>query len=285
MRPFDALKIRTAGALPWTPSYLTSPPVFWWDDSTTVTNVSGAASTWSNKGAGAAAYDLQQTTAGNRPSINATGLNSLRTLTFDGTNDNLVTNDANARAFSNNVGSIWVFAVVRKVNVDGSPTFRGAWQTNTGVQNLRTGLQLGNGTTANRVGLAARRLDADGAATIQGGTALGTGWRLVMVTMDYTNRPGTVYLDGVQDGTNATLTTAGSTSATTSTDQMIVGASISAGTPSSFSDMEIAAMLGGRNNIPTTTERQKMEGWAAWRYGLTANLDVSHPYKSAPPTV
>lgn len=34
----------------------------------------------------------------------------------------------------------------------------------------------------------------------------------------------------------------------------------------------------------STTDRQKAEGYLAHRWGLTANLDVSHPYKSTPPT-
>lgn len=35
----------------------------------------------------------------------------------------------------------------------------------------------------------------------------------------------------------------------------------------------------------TTTNRQLLEGYMAWRWGLEANLPVSHPYKSEGPTV
>lgn len=31
------------------------------------------------------------------------------------------------------------------------------------------------------------------------------------------------------------------------------------------------------------SDRQKIEGWAAWRYGLQADLPVDHPYKDAAP--
>ncbi len=40
--------------------------------------------------------------------------------------------------------------------------------------------------------------------------------------------------------------------------------------------------------VPTTlstTNRQKLEGYLAWRWGLQSNLPASHPYKNAPPTV
>lgn len=285
MLPFDVMKLRKAGAIPWTPLYLTVKPVGWWDDSTAVTNVSGAASTWASKIS--TDYDLQQTTAANRPTINGTGLNGSRTLTFDGVNDVLQTNHPTARAYSQNVSSLWSFAVVRKVNVDGTATNRAVVASNTEVGSVRFSMQLGSTATAgNRATSGARRLTADSAAILSGSTALGTGWRLAMVTQDYTNRPGFVYLDGLQDATNATNTSAGSTANTTAVEQLTVGASVNSSlTYASFADMEIAALLIGRNNLPTTTERQKMEGWAAWRYGLTANLDVSHPYKSAAPTL
>ena len=34
----------------------------------------------------------------------------------------------------------------------------------------------------------------------------------------------------------------------------------------------------------STTDRQKVEGYLAWKWGLTANLPADHPYKSTPPT-
>lgn len=37
------------------------------------------------------------------------------------------------------------------------------------------------------------------------------------------------------------------------------------------------------NDVLTTLERQKVEGYLAWKYGLQANLPVGHPYLSAAP--
>jgi hypothetical protein len=289
VRPIEVMKLRTGGAIPWTPAYMAIPPIFWWDHSTSVTNVSGAASTWANKGSGGTDYDLIQSTAANRPTINASGLNSLRTLTYDGTNDNMVSNTMVARAYSNNVSSMWVGGVMRKTTVDGAATFRTVWQTNTGTNITRMSMTIGSSGGANQPALIARRLDADSAALLAGAGTLGTStFHIVMVTMDYAGRPGNVYVDGFLVGNNATLTTAGSTSATTTTDQMSVGSSYSGGgtaTPASWADMELANLMGARNGIPATLERQKWEGYQAWLYGLTANLDASHPYKSVPPTL
>jgi hypothetical protein len=284
MIPSLVMRLRQANLIPWTPQNLTVAPSMWLDDSTAVTNVSGAASTWADKNS--SAWDVQQTTAANRPTINATGLNGLRTLTFDGTNDFMQTNHPTPRAFSQNISSAWTFAVFRKTSVDGVGTFRTIMQSNTETGSTRYAASIGTTTTANRMGGVVRRLTADTAAVLIGGTAVGTGWRLGMFQQDYANRPGTVYVDGVSDATNATLTTAGSTANTLAVEQLVIGAGVnSALTYSGFADMELAAILNGRNGLPSTLERQKLEGWAAWRYGLTANLDVSHPYKSAAPTL
>jgi len=37
--------------------------------------------------------------------------------------------------------------------------------------------------------------------------------------------------------------------------------------------------------VPGTTDRQLIEGYVAWRWGIEANLPSGHPYKSAPPYV
>ena len=39
------------------------------------------------------------------------------------------------------------------------------------------------------------------------------------------------------------------------------------------------------SNVITTEDKQKLEGYTAWKWGLQENLPVGHPYKSAAPTV
>jgi hypothetical protein len=39
------------------------------------------------------------------------------------------------------------------------------------------------------------------------------------------------------------------------------------------------------NRLPTTDERQRIEGYLAHRYGIQAQLPVAHPYKELPPTL
>lgn len=39
------------------------------------------------------------------------------------------------------------------------------------------------------------------------------------------------------------------------------------------------------NFVPTTQERQRIEGYLAWKWGLETNLPSGHPYKNSPPIV
>ena len=37
-------------------------------------------------------------------------------------------------------------------------------------------------------------------------------------------------------------------------------------------------------SVLSTEDRQKLEGYLAWKWGLEANLPAGHPYESTPPT-
>lgn len=44
---------------------------------------------------------------------------------------------------------------------------------------------------------------------------------------------------------------------------------------------EVVALTG----VLSDEDRQKLEGYLAWKWGLEANLPIDHPYKTTPPTV
>ncbi len=54
--------------------------------------------------------------------------------------------------------------------------------------------------------------------------------------------------------------------------------------PTGFSNMDVAAVVVS-NSTATTAEMEKLEGWAAHKYGLTVVLPTAHPYKTSAPTV
>jgi hypothetical protein len=39
------------------------------------------------------------------------------------------------------------------------------------------------------------------------------------------------------------------------------------------------------NGVLSTTDRQRLEGYLAHKWGLQANLPAGHPFKNTPPTV
>ena len=51
-----------------------------------------------------------------------------------------------------------------------------------------------------------------------------------------------------------------------------------------YGDKYISEVVGCNTKL-STEDRQKLEGYLAWKWGLEADLPAGHPYKSTPPTV
>ena len=54
--------------------------------------------------------------------------------------------------------------------------------------------------------------------------------------------------------------------------------------PGVWSNALIGCIIFGTNEL-TNDKRQKLEGWAAHKYGLTDNLPDDHPYKNRRPII
>jgi hypothetical protein len=52
-------------------------------------------------------------------------------------------------------------------------------------------------------------------------------------------------------------------------------------TAASISGNMCEVLIGNSN--PSEADRQRIEGYLAWKWGTVANLDASHPYKLSPP--
>lgn len=81
-----------------------------------------------------------------------------------------------------------------------------------------------------------------------------------------------IYLDGISEFSSGTNTV--KTDAVTNT--------ISYNNPSNNFTGLVGEII-YTNAKQTTLNRQKTEGYLAWRWGLEGNLDAGHPYKSSPP--
>jgi hypothetical protein len=269
-------------AVLWTPLNMATVPQIYLDaQDSVVTDVSGACSAISNLGAMGSAGDFSQATAGNRPTILAAALNGKRVLSFDGTNDRMVGSSAAQGDLFRNKGSAWVFTVHKKRNTETGTAGRVILASSTaGGVDARFALYHGF-TQPNTPRILVKRLDAEAYGILESGTQYSGSYNMMMAHMNYATRLGQIYVDGAVVVANFGLTTAGNTSDTTAGTVLTIGAWH---TGVLFSDIDLAAMVIS-NTAPSSDDIQRLEGWAAHKYGLTANLLGGHPYKTTAPTV
>jgi hypothetical protein len=97
--------------------------------------------------------------------------------------------------------------------------------------------------------------------------------RMIDIYIDTENDTGTLWIDGTQVQTSANM--ANVVNAITNSQTLRVGTA-----------SDVRPITGSIKDIivvPNQTNRQKMEGYRAWRWGLTANLPANHPYKNVAP--
>jgi 6-phosphogluconolactonase (cycloisomerase 2 family) len=127
--------------------------------------------------------------------------------------------------------------------------------------------------------IAGRRLDADAFAAAPSSTArIVDTWFLEVGQADYANAQANHWTNGTQDLTGAAFQTAGNTSDTNPLSVNVFGPPLAA------AGAEIAEAIAIEGTL-SSDDRQKLEGYLAHKWGLTANLPVDHPYKTTPPTV
>jgi hypothetical protein len=274
-----------SGAL-WTPLNMAVVPQIYLDaQDSAVTNVSGACSEISNLGAMGSNGNFSQSTAGNRPSIVASALNGKTILSFDGADDRMQGASTAQKGLLRNVTSAWVYAVVKKRTTDASDTTRvlaGVSDGTSVAPRFITDVGFGGTGGANKPFLAAKRLDAGATAELLSTSAISGSYYMVLHEVNYSTRAGRIYTNGSLAIENtALIDTAGSTSNTDSQHPLVIGSfpSQAAG----FADVDLAAIVIS-NAAPSGGDIDKLFGWAAHKYGLTASLPTGHPYKTTAPT-
>lgn len=261
----------------WDPSLITT--ALWLDaaDSTTVAITNGAVSQWSDK-SGNARHATQSTLA-KRPLLTSAGLNSKDVITFDGTNDILV---SNYTATSNNLA---VYAVANKTaaggtsnqysrifefykSSDNAATIGGYANTNGWIPAFYASQAVG-GQSAPAVHTfrnnlsAARTSLAYNTANITGGILNGSTLNLRHNGTEYT----------------------GTTSATAiNADRFHVGGSAASAVAAPGVDSELNGYIAEIVVAAASVDLQKIEGYLAHKWGLLANLPNDHPYKTVGPT-
>jgi hypothetical protein len=265
----------------WRPSDLGADLALWLDaeDTDSIVLNGSTVSQWSDKSGNN--RNASQTSAALQPSYLTTGFNGKPTLETNG-NDIL---EFGATSLGRNVGGITcaivgVHPIAGTFGSNSNEIFIG---TGTGASNTRFAFTPNpSASTANRYAVAGRRLDGDSYQTASSSTDSlanrGNQWIRVGQAA-YSGGVANHWTDGTQDITNEPFQISGVTSDT---------------------DSQRASIFGGVNELPagsqlceivlthstmTDSDRQKLEGYLAWKWNLVGNLPAAHPYKLSPPFV
>jgi hypothetical protein len=239
----------------WTPSNLATC-VGWWDASdtggTVVNDGSGNCSQWNDK----SSNGNNVSAIGTKPVITSGGINSLQTLTFTTASGFEKLSASGLPSLAAGIGT----AVAAQYNSTGSRAF---WDLSDNTLTNRTALFFIDAhfikiRSQNAANAALSFTDTTSAHVFSG--------TISTVLRD-------VYLDGTQ-GTPSTTTQSSLNSL-----NLRIGELFQNVDPWVGQLGEIILFSGA-----SSTDRQLLEGYLAWKWGTQANLPVGHPYKSAAPT-
>ena len=248
----DVKKVAGVARL-WTPADITT--ALWLDaaDASTITESGGLVSQWDDKSGNG--NDVTQGNSAKQPTYNATGFNGFPTIEFDGSADVL-----NGTASGTSATAWTWFCVINDQTGAGDNIFLLDIETgrlnfladgrpSTGPAFYDTGTYYNSNSDV--AGLQQIAMEAD-----DNGRIFRDGSVIYSPTYTYsdTGYAGLIGVGGRYSGTSSFYTGAIS--------EMIL-------VPTKLSD----------------ADRQKIEGYLAWKWGLEANLPSGHPYKSAAPTV
>lgn len=260
----------------WNPSMLST--TLWLDaaDASTITESGGAVSQWDDKSGNN--HHVIQATSAAQPTYSATGFNSLPTVFFDASDDEM----ACATTTVSSQGDLFYGAVFQMLS-DSS-----VWRIIVGTQVDSTNAAAGN--------LLLQRMENRSEIGIHDAGRTDTGSTYaVQVTNLFEPRIATVGRSGGSNGNGGLITvTATGPSQPTYLTQAVQSWETDEATTriqiggrqqvqTEWSNSNISEIVVCNRNL-TTVERQKLEGYFAHKWGLTANLPSDHPYKTVGPT-
>ena len=252
----------TGNAL-WTPATLSS--AFWFDasDDNSLVYSSNTVSQWSDKSGNN--RNLLQGTIAQRPAVSA-DLNGKNVLLFDGISKWMVTSSMSGLSVANS--SFFYVAKFPSHTSYGLPVSLGINQANNArtYGNL-TGTSMYYATFGNDIATTISS-DLDGSYHVHGARQNGR------------------TITAARDGTSSTFTLP-SNIATINPAYFAIGTiASSTGTAISayWAKINMAEIVVFANAVDDATTA-KVEGYLAWKWGITASLASGHAYKSAPPVI
>lgn len=251
----------------WTPADIQTS--LWLDasDSSTITESGGLVSQWDDKSGNG--RHVSQASATQQPAYVAGALSNKAVLTFDGVNDTL----QRASAGLNGLSSVSIFVVMRYITGGGSEDIAVGVGSASNTGAIRAFYRKPSGATQGWVGWARDVTDSAYSCDVGGGYHIFAGWNTSLVAGN------NVVI--ARDGLSSVYTNSGGNLVTT-VDGLGIGELV--GSTTRYTNASIAEVV----ILPvavTTAQQQLIEGYLAWKWGLTANLPSDHPYKNIAPSV
>jgi hypothetical protein len=275
---------------PWTPANITT--ALWLDaaDASTVTTVSSAVSQWNDKSGNG--RNAAQSTAGNRPVYQSAAQNGLNAVRFTAASSHFLTAGTTSTwNFLHNGTNSAVFFVSRVRSTGDNPNAAHTYLSTGGAGSSNIGYWLAyddiasasrnNGLNAR---IASASSDSSYSAFINTNDKITPGtYHIISSYVDADNETAANRLLQRVDGSASFGASAAtrSPSANNSTTALNIGRDVASATLDFTGDIcEILIF----NTQPDATNRQRIEGYLAHKWGLTANLPGDHPYKTVGPT-
>ncbi len=261
---------------PWTPSNLLNAAKIWGNADNVIVDSSNRISLVTDLSGNN--FNLAQPIDAQKPLLINAGVR--KAMRFDAVDDCLQIASGAALDISKNTNGLWIFVVAKKASLDSVSVARRLFVFERGTSNsTRFGLfsDDGTGNSLNKYVAGVRRLDADTYQYQASSNTVTTNPTILCSAINYSDGQLVLAENGVNFGKNIGGTA--NTSNTSSTKVTLGGQN---GLESFNGD--IYEFIVG-NGILTSSGRQKLEGWAAQKYSLTANLPAGHPYKDRAPTV
>lgn len=264
----------------WRPDELGAALALWLDaeDTDSITLNGGYVSQWDDKSGNG--NHVSNATAATQPPYLATGWNGKPTVSFTIAGQEFLFKDGVSNFAAN--GDFTIASAFEFLNSSQSWDMISGWRSapnastapNAGtpvLQGMSTAQEIGYHNTdktdtriavavTNRTGKKIATISRSGGTNGNGGAATATSTGFSQATYD----------------TNTTQTW----DSDAATGFQVGGRQQSA---TQYGNKYIAEVVGCNTKL-STADRQKLEGYLAWKWGLEADLPISHPYKSTPPT-
>jgi hypothetical protein len=261
----------------WLPTDLGASLALWLDAADSGTVILRAntdfVERWNDKSS--SGFDASQLTASSQPTYLATGFNGNPTLQTDGA-DFL---EFGVTSLGRNVSGLTCAIVgvhpagqtfnqnATEIFISSGATFATRFATTPNP----------SASTVNRYAIAGRRLDTDGYETASSSTDSlanrGNPW-IRVAQRAYSDGVANHWTDGTQDITNATMGTQGAGN-TSDTDSL--RAEVFAGVAAQPNGTQLSEIVLTHSTM-TTTDRQKLEGYLAWKWGGVPETRLWTPY-------